>query len=262
MYRFIRHLCQRYQQRHYFKRKVNESLGLDLILATDENAVSALCHPRIRYFPEIYRAWGSDRGAELPEIGRARQAYAEFLGLHQGMDVLLYYGGRFLRRGYDSLLELAAECEDTVFISVGRDYPGNMLPEAAVIGRNKLIEQNRIFQWDLPFLPENSLVDDLFRSAPYVVLPYRNFYGLSGSLFQATSYGCPVLVPDIGYMGVTVRRYGAGLTYHHLDMQHFRHQFDKLRHHPVRFRENAFCLSRRVDEKEIFTALTEIFQTR
>lgn len=259
VYRFVRYLYERHQWRRFFTRQVFTRLGLDLILATDENVASAFSHHRVHYIPEIYRAWGTDIGPELPDIGRARQAYAGFLNSHPKMDVLLYYGGRVIRRGYDTLLELAAECEDTVFVSVGRDYPGQKLPEAAMRGRQKLVAQDRLFELDLPFLPENALVDDLFSSARYVILPYRNSYGLSGIFFQAVSYGCPVLVPDIGYMGVTVCRYGAGLTYRHLDSNHLRHQFDELRRDPTRFRDNALRLSHRVDEKAIFAALAATF---
>jgi len=182
------------------------------------------------------------------------------LGHHSGQDVLLYYGGRFIRRGYNTLLALALEHQDTVFVSVGRDAPGERLTEAANHWRQQLAAQGRLFELNIPFLPENRLVDDLFRSTRYVVLPYQHWYGMSGSLLQATSYGSPVLVPDIGNMGVTVRRNGIGLTYRHLDLKHLRHQFDELRRDPARFRDSALRFSRRADEKAVFEALKTIFE--
>jgi glycosyltransferase involved in cell wall biosynthesis len=258
-YRFVRHIYQRFQGRHFLKHQVLKIFGLEFILATDENAVAALSLPHIRYLPEIYRAWGTDIGPELPEISRARKAYAGFMNTHARKDVLLYYGGWLIRRGYDTLLEIAAEYQDTVFVSVGREYRGQQLPVSAIEARQKLVAQDRLFELNLPFLPENAFVDDLFRSARYVVLPYRHFYQLSGSLFQAVSYGCPVLVPDIGHMGITVCHYGAGLTYRHLDPNHLRHQFEELRRDPSKFKENALRLSERVGEKAIFAALAESF---
>jgi len=256
---WARHLRRRYRQRRFFKRQVWSRLGLDLILSTDENAVAALSHPQVRYLPEIYRAWGADIGPDPPEIGRARLAYAEFLGRHPGKDVLLYYGGRFRRRGYDTLLALALEHPDTTFVSVGRAGQDEKFSEVAGLWRQQLAAQDRLFELDLPFLAENSLVDDLFRSTRLVILPYRDWYGLSGSLFQAASYGSPVLVPDIGHMAATVRRHGLGLTYRHLDLKHLRRQFDELRRDPTRFRDNALRFSRRGDEEAVFAALAAIF---
>ena len=257
---WARHLRQRYRQRRFFKQGVWSRLGLDLILTTDENAVDALSHSQVRHLPEIYRAWGSDIGPEPPEIGQARLAYAEFLRCHPEKDVLLYYGRRVTRRGYDTLLALALEHPDTAFVSMGRAWPGDV-PEVAELWRQQLAAQDRLFELDLPFLPENGLVDDLFRSTRYVILPYQDFYGLSGSLFQAASYGCPVLVPDIGHMAATVRRYGIGLTYRHLDLKHLRRQFDELRRNPARFRDNALSFARRADEKAVFAALAAIMRS-
>jgi glycosyltransferase involved in cell wall biosynthesis len=256
---WARHLRERHRKRRFFKREAGSRLGLDLILSMDEHAVAALSHPQVRYLPEIYRAWGSDIGPERPEIGPARLAYAEFLGRHPGKDVLLYYGGRFMRRGYDTLLALALEHQETVFVSVGRDASGEGLAKDAGLCRQQLAAQDRLFELDLPFLPENSLVDDLFRSTRYVILPYQHWYGLSGSLLQAASYGSPVLVPDIGSMAGTVRHYGIGLTYRHLDLKHLRRQFDEMRRDPARFRDNALRFSRRVNEKAVFAALAAIF---
>jgi len=256
---WARQFRDRHRQRRFFKREAWSRLGLNLILATDEHAVASLSHPQVCYLPEIYRAWGSDLGPETFEIGGARRSYAEFLGHHSGQDVLLYYGGRFIRRGYNTLLALALEHQDTVFVSVGRDAPGERLTEAANHWRQQLAAQGRLFELNIPFLPENRLVDDLFRSTRYVVLPYQHWYGLSGSLHQAASYGSPVLVPDIGYMGATVRRYDIGFTYRHLDLKHLRHQFDELRRDPTRFRDNALLFAHRADEKAVYAALATIF---
>lgn len=256
---WARHVRERHRQRHFFKREVWSRLGLDLILATDEHAVKSLSHPQIRYLPEIYRAWGSDIGTQPPEIERAQLAYSEFLGRHAGKDVLLYYGSRFMRRGYHTLLALASEHRDTLFVSVGRDGQGESLSEDASRFRCQLIAQDRLFQLDIPFIPENRLVDDLFRSCRYVVLPYQHWYGSSGSLLQATSYGCPVLVPDIGYMGDAVCRYDIGLTYRHLNLRSLCRQLNRLRRDPVIFRDNALRFSRRVDQGAVFDALSENF---
>jgi glycosyltransferase involved in cell wall biosynthesis len=146
-----------------------------------------------------------------------------------------------------------------VLVSVGPAVSGEELPEAATLGRQQLAEQGRLFDLNLSFMDVNPLVDDLFRSARYVILPNRNWYGISASLFQSASYGCPVLVPDIGSVGTTVRRYDIGLTYRHLDLKHLRHQFAELRRDPTRFSDRALHFSRRVDDKAVFAALAAAF---
>lgn len=256
---WARHWRDRYRRRRFFQREARAKLGLDLMLSMDEHAVAAMALPHLRYLPDIYRAWGSDLGPEPAEIGQARLAYAWFMRRHPGKDALIYYGGRFLRRGYDTLMALALEHHDTVFVSVGRDAPGERFAEEVGRWRTQLAAQDRLCELDLPFLPENSLVDDLFHSARYVILPYRNWYGLSGILLQAAAAGSAVLVPDIGAMAHAVRHYGFGLTYRHLDLQHLRRQFATLRREPARYQANALRFARRMDEPAVFAALATVF---
>jgi glycosyltransferase involved in cell wall biosynthesis len=57
-------------------------------------------------------------------------------------------------------------------------------------------------------------VADLFNSATVAVFPYTSTTGSSGVLHQAGSYGCPVVLPDIGDLAEVVRDEGfAAVTF-------------------------------------------------
>lgn len=256
---WARHLLDRYRKRRIIKNDSMARLGLDLVLTTDENVASALDHPNVRFLPEIYKAWGADISTETGETEEARLNYARFRARNSGKEVLLYYGGRYKRRGYDTLMALALENQETVFVSVGRNDPMESFEASVGSSRQQLFAQGRLFELDIPFLPENALVDDLFRSAKYVILPYRDWYGLSGSLYQAASYGCPVIVPDIGSMGSTVRRYGIGLTYRHLDMKSLQRRFLEIRNDFQIYRDNVQQFSRRFDYSSVSSSMIDIF---
>jgi len=136
--------------------------------------------------------------------------------------VILYFGGRCARRGYDKLLHLCSLESDTVFVSCGRPTPSDEAFKYDVSAlREALQKEGRIFEVDTPFLPDNAFTDMLFNSAPFVLLPYDDFMGSSGVLVQAASYGKPVLVADLGHMGSLVKRGRIGLCYKNRDEADF-----------------------------------------
>ena len=57
------------------------------------------------------------------------------------------------------------------------------------------------------YVPEED-VPSVFGSATIAVFPYTSTTGSSGVLHQAGSYGCPVVLPDIGDLAECVREEG------------------------------------------------------
>lgn len=249
----------RWRERSYFQRSVWRELGLDRILTTNEDFWRCADDERISFMPEIYRAWGFEMPANDPMIARFRESYQSFLAQQGGRDIILYYGTRFARRGYDTLLALARDYTDTAFVSCGRDAPEQAFEYDVASLRNQLNSEARLFEVDLPFLPEHPLTDDLFQSARYILLPYRQWSGLSGSLFQAASYGKPVLVPDIGHMASMVRQHGIGLAFTCGDSSDFQHKFHLLRGDSERYIPAALEFAQRHDQDNLYNNLDAAF---
>ena len=256
---WARHFRDRHRRRLYFHRDVWSQLGLDTLLVTDENACRSLDHSKIVHLPEIYRSPRVSSCDADSNLEAWRKSYANFLKQREGREVVLYFGTRFARRGYDTLIELCAQVADTVFVSVGRNQSNENFSDSMLKAKSILQSQNRLFELNIPYLPDNALVDDLFTSANFVTLPYRNWYGMSGSLFQACSYGCPVLVPDIGHMSACVKQNGIGLTYQHLNCTHLLSQFSKLRLCAREYRQNTEVFSQQFSDQSINNALKRAF---
>ena len=71
-----------------------------------------------------------------------------------------------------------------------------------------------------------------------MILPYRDFYGSSGVMLQALSYGIPVLSPRRGIIGHRIEKYGLGLTYNDSDPVDLDDRFDLFRNQePQSFNE-------------------------
>lgn len=247
------------RQQGYFRRTVWRTLGLDRILTTNGDFQQRAGDARIRLIPEIYKAWGFDMEEEDPGIEQLRKDYRSFLEKHQGREVILYYGTRFARRGYDTLLALVRNHEDTVFVSFGRDADGQAFEHDVEKLRQELKAGDRLYEVKRPFLPENPFIDDLFRSARYILLPYRRWLGASGILTQAAGYGKPVLVPDIGHMASIVRRHGIGLTYAHGYDVDLYSQFGLLREKCERYAPAALEFGRSHDREHLYRALDNAF---
>lgn len=239
MVRWFRWQLSQFQDDYHFRHAVWSNMGLHSILYTNPDFPQKTRDARYTYLPEIYRAWGFE-GSGTPERGdRLRRKYRTFLEQHDGKEVLLYFGGWAARRGYDELLKVAVGEPDAVFVSCGRPTRDQSFQYNVTELRERLRMENRLFEVELPFSPEDAFIDTLYDSCRYVLLPYRHFYNVSGTMIQAASYGKPVLVPDIGYMGSMTRRHGLGMVYRHGDNEDLVHQWDLLRRHFARYEANA-----------------------
>lgn len=121
-----------------------------------------------------------------------------FFGLireYKGLDVLLRALPEIAQRVPDARLVVAGDPIDPV-------EPLQTL--AAELGVAERVE------WRLRFVPREE-VAALMASATVAVLPYRQI-DASGVLADALGHGRPAVVSDLGQVGETVRRFGAGAT--------------------------------------------------
>jgi glycosyltransferase involved in cell wall biosynthesis len=250
----------RKEEYRYFRETVFSSLGLDMILSTNPDFIAQTHDPRYFYLPEIYRAWGFEERDTSPQIDDLCKRYSEFLKAHPGKEVILYFGIWQPRRRYEDLLKIALKEPDTIFVGCGRSLPGDNYHASHDKLRRELADQGRIFEVELPFLPENAFFDMLFNSCNFILLPYQHFYNLSGSMIQAASYGKPVLVPSIGYMYSMVRKYHIGMAYRHLDFDDFHKQFSIIKSTWKQYQDNAVEFGEKFDLPSLHKALECAFK--
>jgi glycosyltransferase involved in cell wall biosynthesis len=121
-----------------------------------------------------------------------------FFGLireYKGLDVLLRALPEVARQVPEARLVVAGDPVDPV-------EPLRAL--AAELGVADRVE------WRLRFVPRDE-IDALMATATVTVLPYRQI-DASGVLADALGHGRPAVVSDLGQVGETVRRFGAGAT--------------------------------------------------
>ena len=121
-----------------------------------------------------------------------------FFGLireYKGLDVLLRALPEIARRVPEARLVVAGDPVDPVE------------PLRALAG--ELGVEERV-EWRLRFVPREEIAA-LMAAATVAVLPYRQI-DASGVLADALGHGRPAVVSDLGQVGETVRRFGAGAT--------------------------------------------------
>lgn len=191
-------------------------MSLDKVLCTNPDFIDRFGDERFLHMPDIYMDWDCTLSGNDSRIIQQLKALELFLDKNADKTPIIYYGGFSARRGYDTLLRLVMDDEQTVFISCGGpagDYPS--IEEEVFEQKKILSNQGRFLELEIPFLPDNSLIDKLFEASKFVILPYRYFYNISGMMIQSASYRKPVLVPSIGAMANVVKKYQIGMTYKH-----------------------------------------------
>ena len=248
-------LCYSIWNRLYFSSKVWKSLGLDKILTTNPDFIKHSPSQNFHYLPEIYRLWDCVSIDLNIKDDNLRLEVKDFLNRNRQKTVLLYYGNWAARRGFDDLLALALQHQDTVFISCGR--PGGDTGYKRDVSDliNKLHNEGRILNVHLPFIPFHPVVADLFNATKFIVLPYRDFYGMSASMIEAASYGKPVLVPDIGYLKARVDEFGIGLTFCHHSFKDLCSQFNVIRYTYSKYVKAAYQFAKQFDMQHINSAI-------
>lgn len=198
---------------YYYNYNLWNRLGLNSAFATNPDFMNIARSSKYHYLPEIYKAWNDDIDMYSDAIDNLCKSYNTFLAKHAKANVILYYGGRAARRGYDVVMKLACDDPDSVFVSCGRFTSDDCFQHDVKEMRDQLGKHGRFFEVEIPFYPDNKFVDLLYNSCNFVLLPYNNFNGMSGTMIQATTYGKPVIVPNTGYMKSMVDRHKIGITY-------------------------------------------------
>ena len=198
---------------------------VDAALVLDERFAAE--HPLThRWMPDIFREPDGD-GGEQEETARWRARVTEMLARVPRRPVVVYVGTNQERRGYDTLLRLAAE-EDAAFLHCGRLEPHDGdRPEEVERLPALLLERGALLETAGPYVrPETA--DVFLRAGTCVALPYRRHLGSSGVMLQAAAAGRPVVVPDEGLMAFRTASFGLGITYAAGDDRALRRAFRAL----------------------------------
>ncbi len=245
-----RHFLWRIKESVWFKKKLWKELGINFAYYINPEFKSHATD-RFFYIPDIYKAWGFYEDQNSEDVSKLSADYSDFLSINREKDVVLYYGGRAARRGYDVLLSLSLRNTDTVFVDCGRDTSDSDYKEDINVLAATLDKEGRLFKRDIPFMLENEFVGMLFNSVKYILLPYSEHYGSSGILLQAMEHGKPVVTPDIGQMRYWVENYKIGLTYKHNNLIDFENKFYEMQKTYKHFIPNTFSLIHTFDINHI-----------
>lgn len=149
-----------------------------------------------------------DPANDPPTISRSESRAA--LDLPSQMPLILFFGDARADKGPDVLLEALPNLKgDWAVIIAGSS--GIVGEEQVDACRRRLADPERLIT-RFGYVPEAD-VDQYFRAADVVVLPYRtSFKGTSGVLLRAAASGRPIIASDVGDVGPTVREAGLGMV--------------------------------------------------
>lgn len=183
---------------------------LDSALYIDDNFVAH--HPSTQWLPDVFQQFAETLVKnEYSEQRIWIEKLNDFIEKNKDLFIFLYFGTAQKRRGYDLLLKLAIE-QNGCFIHCGLRDDREKFDHDVNEFRKILGEKNRIMETD-QYISDPICIEYFFKSVSHLVLPYRNFFGSSGVMLQALSYGIPVLVPDVGVIGYRTKKHNLGLTY-------------------------------------------------
>lgn len=211
-FRYVRHLPSRWKKddmlfHEFFLRKYNL---LDIPFYVDENFVEH--HNHSYWLPDVFQEFADRIVKDKKSEQRTWiEKLEEFKEKNKGRVLLLYFGTSQFRRGYDTLLKLAA-VTDACFIHCGLNIGGDKYVHDIDDLRSLLNREGRLFETN-QYIEDPFCIEYFFKSVSHLVLPYRNFYGSSGVMLQALSFGIPVLAPENGIIGYRIKKYGIGDVY-------------------------------------------------
>jgi hypothetical protein len=226
--RYLKHLPARWRQDDWMFHEVllkRYSL-LDIAFYIDENYADH--HKFSTWLPDVFQEYADrivkdEKSEQRIWIDRLEK----FKEKNRGRFSFLYFGTAQFRRGYDTLLKLAVD-SGGCFIHCGL----NNSTEKYVLDTDELKsllkKEGRLFETN-QFIEDPYCIEYFFKSVSHLVLPYRKFYGSSGVMLQALSFGIPVLAPENGIIGYRIRKYGMGSTYCEEKSNSLESQFDRFK---------------------------------
>lgn len=229
---------------------------LDGALHSDECFVNAMKSRKITHLPEIghMRAEAEDSPEKQKFYERVAAQYRDFFNRHSKKEVVLLFGDLENRKGLGFLARLVLENPDLVLVRVGRTKPGYTPTWDIVFNKECLTVEGRLFEVDC-YINSQELMDTLFGSVKYVLLPYQSYLRTSSVMVQALSYGKPLLVANTGLMGYRVRTHGVGLTYQNGNYDDFSRKFHELRENLDAFAPSIAAYYAREFSQEAFDAM-------
>lgn len=198
---------------------------IDIAYCIDENFVNY--QNRIKWLPDVFQGLTEEL---IQENKQTNQSWLfkieEFKKNNPNRFVFLYFGTAQYRRGYDQVLKMA-KAFNGVFVHCGLRGDNGLYSQEIENIRKELYLENRILETN-EYIEDPVLIESFFRMTTHIVLPYRNFYGSSGVMIQAISYGIPVLVNEVGIMGYRVCKYHLGCVYNEFETGSLYSQFRRF----------------------------------
>jgi hypothetical protein len=226
--RYLKHFHERWRKddRMFHEFLLKRYSLLDIAFYIDENYVDH--HKSSTWLPDVFQEYADlilkDEKSEQRIWIERLESFKE---KNKGRFPLLYFGTGQFRRGYDTLLKLAVD-SGGCFIHCGL----NNRTEKYVLDTDELKsllkKEGRLFETN-QFIEDPYCIEYFFKSVSHLILPYRNFYGSSGVMLQALSYGIPVLAPENGIIGYRIKKYQMGRTYNDINGNSLEFQFERFK---------------------------------
>lgn len=205
----------------------------------DARLVEKIKNRRVLFLPELITGdlEGKISEKETSFYTRVKSQYQDFLNRNRDKQVLLMFGDLENRKGFDLLLQLAANEPGCVCARFGRTKGGYTSNWPAIISKEKLLVEDRLFEVDT-YIESKELVDFIFSTVRFVILPYRNYYRTSGVMIEVLRRGLPVLTPDKGVMAYIVKHHGVGGVFRDGNLTELREAFAGFKQDYIRYLKN------------------------
>ena len=236
--KYLKHLPSRWKkdERLFHECLLDRLSLLDGAIYLDENYVRR--HPGRIWIPDMFQQY-ADSVIQKTDSEQRRwiEILEEFMKRNTGRFAFLYFGTAQSRRGFDIIMNLA-EKNNGCFIHCGLPNEKERYEHDLDKLRMSLDKKGALLETN-QFIEDPMCVEAFFKAVSHLILPYRDFYGSSGVMLQALSYGIPVLSPRRGIIGHRIEKFGLGLTYNDSDPADFEARFDLFRNQaPQNYKKN------------------------
>jgi glycosyltransferase involved in cell wall biosynthesis len=236
--KYLKHLPSRWRndEKLFYEYFLHRFSLLNKVLCIDENFADH--HQYIKWLPDIFQEYADSIVKEEKSEQRIWiERLNEFKEKNKGRFLFLYFGTAQYRRGYDTLLKMANE-SDSSFIHCGLRNDNERYIHDIEELRTSLSKSGRLFETD-QYIEDPFCIECFFKSVSHLVLPYRNFFGSSGVMLQALSFGIPVLAPDNGIIGYRIKTHYLGSTYNDKESSSLHTQFEYFKKLDPKVFENS-----------------------
>lgn len=205
----------------------------------DTGLVNKFRHRRVLFLPEPITGNLESKvtGQGSSFYTRVKSRYQDFLEKNKSKHVLLMFGDLESRKGYDLLLQLAAHDPGCVCVRFGRTKGSYAVTWEATLSKEKLLVEDRLFELDT-YLESQELIDFIFSTVRFMILPYRKYYRTSGVLIDVLRRGLPVLTSDKGVMAHIVKYYRVGRVFRDGNFRELQKEFSQFKQNYKNYLKN------------------------